>query len=305
MSGPAAHRIAQGGFDPAQRWIRAGRRSSRAAWLLVATFLFVAASSGAVQFATGISKPAVQVLQWVGLWVFLAFALIEFGLGLVCWALFEAGEPLRRAWFFILLGSGFRLLGLAATAWTGGLAAAEAAPVRQVGVVALNPITAIFTAAGLWVVLQAHRRLGIARRPGPAETALIVLVTVAAVVLGHDATHAIMPAGSTRGGVFLFALVGPVLGVVLVEAVMLYRAAAAMGDGLVASCWASFVAGVLLAMGGQWVTLAVQRGGLPLFYSDVGSLMWLAAELGFVLAPAYQIEAVVRARSVLRTLRET
>jgi hypothetical protein len=270
----------------------------------VGGFLLVAVASGAVQFATGVSKPAVQVLQWAGLLVFLVLALIEFGLGYACWALFEAGEPLRRAWVFILLGSGFRLLGLAATAWTGGLAAAEAAPVRQVGVVALNPMTAMFTAAGLWVVLQAHRRLGIARRPGPAGTALIVVAAAAAVVLGHDATQAIMPAGATRGGVFFFGLAGPVLGVVLVEAFLLHRAATAMGDGLVASCWASFAVAVLLSMGGQWVTWAVQKGGLPLFYADAGALMWLGAELGFVLAPAYQIEAVVRARAVLRALRE-
>jgi hypothetical protein len=92
--------------------------------------------------------------------------------------------------------------------------------------------------------------------------------------------------------------------IVLAEAALLYRAAREIGDGLVASCWASFAAAVLLSMAGQWGIWAVGRGILPDFCADVSALVSLAAELGFVLAPAYQVEAVVRARSVARALRE-
>lgn len=292
------------GAGPSHRWVRAARRSSRAMWLLVGGFLLVGVPSEAVQLAAGASEPGVLALRWVGLLAFLAFALLEFALGLACWALFETGEPLRRAWFFLSLGSGFRLLGMAAAAWSSGLAAAEAAAVRQVGVAALNPITALFTAAGLLIALRAHRKAGTLRWPGPAGAALITLAAVASALLGLDAARVVTLAAPSGRPVWFAWLIGPVLGVVLAEAVLLYRAAAAIGDGLVASCWASLAAAVLVAMAGQWTSWAVQRGALPAFFADAGALLWYGAELGFVLAPAYQIEAVVRARSVLRALRE-
>ncbi len=288
---------------------RLGGHASRLVWGLAFGMALMAAVAVGLWIATGDESVLFRLFRSSAACFLLGLSLVECVLGISCWVLFDVGEPLRRAWCFLALSSAFRLAGLAAVQIVISLGAgemlsksgapgSEVASIRTTSLGALNPIATALMLVGLLMVLKAYLEVGLLRRPSWPIVSMLVLVGTLV------ATQAV-PAGFWRGNpagplsVLASAnwVTGPLLGLLLAESILLYRAVAQMGDGLVASCWGSYTIAIFLTSFGDMGVAAMTEGRMPWQYVYVNSVVWLVAALAYALAPAYQVEAVVRART--------
>jgi hypothetical protein len=92
------------------------------------------------------------------------------------------------------------------------------------------------------------------------------------------------------------AIADPLLGLLLVAAVLLRQPVQEMGNGLIGRCWGAYIAAIFLTFVAGMGTWATNAGYLPWQYGFVNSVAGLLAALAFALAPAHQVEAIVRAR---------
>jgi len=239
----------------------------------------------------------------------IGLAAVEYLLALVCWRLFEPGERLRPAWLLLSFAAACRLLGLiGANLYSGfafwgdrpfrGPAAEEAGFIREISLTFSTPISAVFMVVGLFIVLRAYKSLGMLRRPGIAGA--IGLVATAVFLVFEGLEFARWLAGLTAPAPpikWLSWLNDPLIGLLLLEAVLLARAASAMQGGLIGSCWRAYAVAIFLTALGELGIWATNYGWLPWQYVYVNSCVWMAAAAGFALAPAYQVEAIVRAKN--------
>jgi hypothetical protein len=289
-------------------WLRLAVRVSVLPWLLAAMHLAMGTVAAAQWLVTGSQAAVLQFLQIQGPLVLTALAVLEYLLCLACWRLFETGEPLRRAWFLIMSASGCRLAGLMVTTFFGWFAgrgapaapleaAAPGAAVLGLASTVSRPLSTALVVLGLMAVLRLYRRSGLLRKPTVPD--VVLLAVVAGLLLGQLLT----PAGRLfhlAGSAGLFGTLGrvssPLLGLLLLEALLLRRAVLWMGDGLIGRCWGAYVSAIFLAFVADVGARAVNPAVLPWQYSFVHSCIWLLSALAYALAPAYQVQAVLRAR---------
>jgi hypothetical protein len=264
--------------------------------------------SAIVQWAlTGDPAPLLTFFRLHSPLVLCALALFEYLAAVACCRQFERGEPLRQAWLFIAAASGCRLTGMAVTSFFGWFSgrgipalpetASLAAAVPDLNLAIVRPLCAALLGVGLLRVIMLHRSVDLLRRSGPFDRALLAVAALLALagVVVRSGSFAWLGAQSIAGGARW--LSGAALGFLLVEAVLLRRPVLQMGDGLVGRVWGAYVAAIFLTVVGDLAAWAVSSAAVAWQYSWVHTSVWLLAGLSYALAPAYQIQAIVGAKT--------
>ncbi len=264
--------------------VRLAANASSLIWLMTLGLVLFGAGSVALWIATREGQAFGHFFRYGGFPFRTGLAIVECLLAVVCWRLFDRGEPLRIAWAFITAASAFRLMGLAVASASGALVS--------------NLASMALMAVGLLMVLKIYRKLGLLRKPGLPAIALLLPVGVFFVMQFSDMFRWLLEPNQPAGILKVAGWVAPsLLGLLTVEAVLLYRAVMDMGDGLIGACWGSYTIAIFLTSFGDAGAWAMNRGLLPGQYSYVSFFVWLVASLAYSLGPAFQVEAIVRARN--------
>ncbi len=287
--------------------LRFAGNASRWLWLMATAAAFLAAAGTASWAFSGFPQPLAGYLWRLGAFCLVAFSVAEYVLALACWRRFGRDEPMRWAWLLITLAAGSRAAGLVVVSLRSGFeigrdalaqgSVAQTAAAAGLSSAFANPLALALLAGGLLAALRACGQAGVLRRPSAFEMAsLMVLMLFMAgrfvAILRSPSASAGLP-GLVQG---INASVYPLMGLLLVLAVMLREPVQQMGDGLIGRCWGGYIAAIFftaVASMGNWATSA---GYMPWQYGFVNSAGWLLAALAFALAPAHQLEAAVRAR---------
>ncbi len=248
---------------------------------------------------------------------FLSFAALELYFGVVSWMHFSPGEPLRPAWLLIVLGSICRLTGLIIAhvhsvnsflnpyhllgdVVTGSMAA----DLRQLGLAISGPVHMILLASGLLLVVSAYRKLGLATRLRFIDHVLLGLVVAYTVRQGYEVVRW---AGQSRGPITVFDtlhwVTDPLLSLLLLQAILLRRYVISMGWGLIGKCWGAFTVAIFATSLGNMGMWAASYEYIPWPLNSVTWYIWYVASAAYTLGPAYQVEAILRAKEQLEMFR--
>ncbi len=221
---------------------------------------------------------------------------------------FGPHEAMRKAWTWIAFSAGCDLFGAAATQVFGVDSAinplrafpwwhADAAMTawREAGAMMGGTLRFAFLASGLWYAVRVYRRAGFLGKLKWSDRALLIafLLYMADVVRGVTvAFRAGKPWRWTEAAGWP---TDPLLWLLLLEALLLYRSAQRMGPGWIGRCWKTLSIAVFLTALGDAGTWAYNYGYIPYPWNSLIWYVWLPAAAAYALAPAYQLEAIQRA----------
>lgn len=274
-------------------------RISRFVWILGAAHIGTGLAV-LIEWMTRTGGPAsLTVFRSVDASFLFAYALAELLFCLLCRGLFGPGDALRRAWSFISWAAACRVAGVLVAGFPPLFRPADAgrdAWLARAGSVMCGPLTLVLLGIGLFVVLRLYARVGLLKRPAAADW---IPLTLVAFFLGSQLVELIWrmatPQQTGRLLAWLNWVVDPLLALLLLEAVLLRRAVVNAGGGLIARCWGAYAAAILLlvlASAGSWT---IDLGLLASAHAHTIQFAFSLSALAFALAPAYQIEAIVRA----------
>jgi len=206
---------------------------------------------------------------------------------------FEAGAPLRRAWFLIMLSAAAHVAGglLSQTAsLPASLALGSADQIRRIALLFSGPLQMALLAAGLLVALRILWKLGFWVRPKAAGWALAGIL-----ILFTLTRFAATAAGQLTADTAISLVRSLLLSVLSLEALFLWLSAARMGKGPIAKCWRAFAIGVFVIGFGEAAVWAI-GGYVPAWMvAALEWYVWFPAVAVFALAPAHTVAAVRRA----------
>lgn len=250
---------------------------------------------------------------------------------------FASADPLRGAWTLLALAAAARLAGHLLTNGFAWPAPQAAHGVAQVGRVVAGPLFMTLVVLGLAGALRVYRRRGLLVRLERIDLALIAGVglfavrflydliqwhaasaaaaTAAAAVANTSAIANASASASTMSATLLDAVSwtsDPLLAVLLLEAILIRRAAIRMGAGYrsmlldatlirrdaaqlgagdVSRCWTAFAAGIVLTSLGDVGLWAAAHGYLAWPWTSAFWYVWPLADTAFAVAPAWQVMA--------------
>jgi hypothetical protein len=245
---------------------------------------------------------------------FVGFSGLGVYFSVVAWWQFGTGEPMRWAWFLITVASCCRFVGLiiihafgTSPSWSHGFYASppfkslDALALRQLGLGVCGPVHMLVLSFGLLLVLGTYRKFGLLARFNMIDHSLLCFVGVYTFCRLFEWSQWLVKSGGVVSFYDTAAWVtDPLLCVLLFEAVLIRRAVVNMGRGLVAKCWGGFTAAILFTSLGNMGTWATAQGYLPQSMVPLFWAIWCLATAAYVLGPAYQVEAALRAREQRR-----
>ena len=229
--------------------------------------------------------------QWLPLFfavpgrlIVIALNLAGLGLSLAARRQFSRSEPLGVVWSLVALAAACHLAG-------GVLWQMEGAGWQRLRLVLAGPVQTLLLAAGLAVALRIYRRSGLQGRPRFADwlpmgvAAGFTVWAIYDLLLAGPATF--------EGAVVLVDI--PLLGLLLIEAILVRRYSLRMGGGLIAQCWGAFTAAILVSFVGDVAVWLFAHSPVPVPLTATSWYVWFLASAAYALAPAYQVEACRRA----------
>jgi hypothetical protein len=285
------------GLDAAPRWIV----MFLGAYLIVHLFvLYIWNASGQVfplQGTSG-SGSALSVTGMAG---------VDLWLCLLVLRSFPAGAPLRSAWILITLSAAARaasgvlaqFLGtdwlLNPLVWNGHARSGVVERIWLIAQMAGGPVRLVLLAAAMRLVLRAFRKTGFPARPGATDWAMSGIFGLFMVCRFSEAGMAAL-AGRSFGIENWISLAGlPTLCVLFLQAMLLRRSLAHMGNGLVIRAWTALVYAILCTGAAEVVSWVAPYFSESLPLGMFGSLMRLPIAAAFALVPAYQLATQCRA----------
>jgi len=273
--------------------------------VLLATLVQTALGIGALISwqVTGVIAIVVDFFHYEGAMFFLLASAAEIGFSYFCWRQFSRGESLGTAWCWIVGASVAHFIGavlsqiLGIESYLNPLVVAHVAfkpalleSIRHIGLILGGPVQMALLARGLWLLLRVYRQSKLFFRLTQSDWCMItvlILYTVreawqVAALLGAGKAFNVYEATLWASN--------PLLIVLLIEAICIRRSLLSMGWGLIARCWAAFVAAIVLtALGdiGIWATW----NGLAWPWSSITWYVWFLASGAYALGPAYQVQA--------------
>ena len=234
-------------------------------------------------------------------------AAVELWLCLLVWRSFPVGAPLRTTWTLLTLAAAARaasgviseFLGtiwlLNPLVWSGQSKSGLIGQIRQAALIAGGPIRLALLAAAMLAVLRILRKYGFAVQPTFGDWAVSGIVCMFTLCrLGESCAASL--AGRQIGQADWISLAGlPILCVLSMEAMLLRRSVARMGNGLISRGWAALGYGVLLTVAAEVVLWVLPHYSQTLPLAMVCALMPLIIGSVFALVPAYQLVAQRRA----------
>jgi len=277
-------------------------RLVRAIWILLAIQL----TAGMIAYGHYLATGTYSVLGWyfsaMGTLFFLVMTATECSLAVICRSWFDSDEPMRLAWGMIACAALARLAGILLRAvsdghlpwgyWHrltppfGGLFAS----LSQLGLVVGGPVSMAFLAVGLGRVLRIQRKYRLLRALTRGDQVLLCLVVTFSI--SQLLINLPLLERHPSLGTMLLWLSDPLLSLLLIEAILVRRSAARMGQGLVARCWGMFVLAIVVTSAGDASIWASNHNLLSEPVTALTWYIWFVAAAAFASAPAYQLAAI-------------
>jgi hypothetical protein len=270
--------------------------------------------------------------------------------------LFATRDPLRQVWTLLVCAAGVRLAGHVLTNWLAWPSPQAVHGVAQFGRVIAGPVFMTLVALALVGVVRVYRRRGLlvrlewidlaliggvglfalrflyelaqwrpsASAAASAATAAAALAATAAAAAASAATGAAASTAAGTASAMSLTLLDiaswasdPLLAILLLEAILIRRAAIRMGAGYLsvlldailvrrdaaqlgapdaARCWSALAAGIFLTSLGDIGFWALAHDYIPWPWSSAFWYVWPLAETAFAVAPAWQVVACRSAR---------
>ena len=213
------------------------------------------------------------------------------------WRAFGPGDKLRNAWFFITLAAAGHFCGRLMSQGLFRLAPGDTSQdVYEAGVVIGGTIEMALLLCGLVSVARICRDSGLVGRMTALDYVILILVAA-------NGAHSLLEireyvsAGKLITWSILLSWPTDILVIILLMlAITIRRAVDGMGRGLIASCWAFYVAGIVLTSMGDVGLWLIRTPLIPGRLATLGWFVWFLADSAFALAPAFQVAAIERAR---------
>lgn len=236
---------------------------------------------------------------------FVGMAAVEWYLAVVCCRKFSRDEPLRLAWQLISISSACRLAGLCLAhiyavptglnpySWIDpAFLGAAMAPSRRLGLSVSGPIHMMFLAAGLWQVLLVYGRVGLAAKLSWTDRMLMLIVLSFTIWQGCElVVYGSQPLTIENA---LNWMTDPLLSLLLIEAILLRRAALTMEGGVIVLCWGTYTNAIFVTSLGSMGIWATLHNYIPWPLNSLTWYIWFFTSAAFALAPAYQLEVIQR-----------
>jgi hypothetical protein len=187
------------------------------------------------------------------------------------------------------------LLGTIWLWWPGQSKSGLVEQFRQAALLAGGPIRLALLGAAMLAVLRVLRKSGFRVRPTFGDWAVSGIVCMFTLArLGESCAASL--AGRQISQADWISLAGlPILCVLSMEAMLLRRSVARMGNGLIPRGWVVLGYGILLTVTGEVVLWVLPHYSQTLPLAMVCALMPLTVGSAFALVPAYQLAAQRRA----------
>ncbi len=273
-------------------------------WLLLAVHFAVGAIAFTHFLATGQYTLLTVYFNVEGTPFFLLMTSAECALAFACCLWLEREDPMRTIWLMIGVAAFARAVGMLLHAlaeitlpWN-LLGWAKVHPfgpfegIGQLGTIVGSPVSMVFLAAGLGLTLRMLRK----RHIGDKLTRFDEILVAAIVAFTLSQLAVIAPLFKTHpnAGVMLLWTSDPLLSLLLIEAVVVRRAAIRMGDGLMARCLGMYVTGIVITSAGDAAIWANNRGLLSPAMTVLSWYIWFVAAAAFTSGPAYQLAAIAQ-----------
>ena len=214
---------------------------------------------------------------------------------------FAERNTLRSAWTILSFAAvahfAARLL------QTVSLGALSAGPtLHEAGEVIGGPVQFALLLVGLVRVAGSLRQLGVHRRLTRTDYLLFALVG-ALTMRTLFGVYQFVDAGKmiTWAQAILWTT-DPLLLMLLIVTVFIRRSVLNLGHGMIANCWRSYVAAVVLTSFAD-ASLWCSSCSSIAVWNSLGWYVWLIADAAFALGPAYQVAAIERVRAGSRILK--
>jgi hypothetical protein len=291
---------------PSETRVRHGGsyRVSLPRFIILTTSVFLVVGLGAQMASaiTGRTECLRSFLDGTGALLAVTLAVFEFSLARLVVRQFSEGEPLRPAWFLMMLAGGCQLVGSLCVevlsagtplnplaygqgTWSDSMADA----ICRFGLIVQGPVQFVLLASGLFFLLRLCRESRIAPRGNWLDWGLLLLAVARAC---GDISHLAGGAGSLTGYDILQALHGPLLVILVIEAILVRRFMCSLGGGMIAKCWSSITAAIFLSTLCNMSMFAPANAMLPVPLAAITWYIWLLSATAYALGPAWQIEAI-------------
>jgi hypothetical protein len=267
--------------------------------LATSIFLFVGLGSLLAWAGTGRMECARAFFRGPGAAYLVFLTLIEFSLCRMALRQFLEGEPLRPAWFLLTLSSGCNIVSAVCVQILGVPSALSsptlAADFYRFGILAGGPLRMLLLAGGVGWMLRLSRRRGTLWRFHLSSWIPLWITALYTYVRAADLAGAVQGGGDVSFYDVIVNSTGPLQLVLLVQSAMVRSRMSSAGGGLIARCWNSLAAAISLSVLGNLAGWMDSQGLLPAGLATVSCFLAYLAATAYVLAPAWQIEAIQRA----------
>jgi hypothetical protein len=285
----------------------AGSRISLPHFVLLATSIFLVVGLGALMawLVTGRAECVRAFLQGPGAIYLVFLAALEFSLARMVVRQFSEGEPLRLAWFLIMLSGGCHMVSVVCAQvlnensplnpLTRGVSSSfglDPSAVYRFGLIVGGPLQMLLLAAGLGCMLRLCRRSGIVARFRRSDWALMSIAGLAAYFEISDLLTAPGAGRNLTAYDLLMVAKGPLAILLLIEANLVKSYMGTLVGGMIAKCWSAFAAAIFLTCLGSLGSWLNMDGYLPPELASVSSYLWFLSATAYTLGPAWQIEAI-------------
>ena len=231
-----------------------------------------------------------------------ALAGLELWLSIQVLRHFAADDLLRTGWTLIACSAGCQFVGflfsqvLGVHSQLNPFTAASGDSwiplARQIGLTIGGTFRFALLAGGLWFAVKAYRRAGLGSRLTLPDSAVLLAFLIYLVRNVVDVVRAMHAGKQPDVWEVLGWPVDPLLFVLIIEGILLFRSARQLGTGRIGLCWRAMSAGVFLTAIGDVAMWAANYGYLPWPWSALTWYVWLPAAAAFARAPAFQLEVI-------------
>ena len=269
--------------------------------LATAVFLFTGLGALVAWLRTGHVECAATFFRGPGALYLVLLAVLGFSLCRIVVHQFAPGEPLRPAWFLVLLSAGCHLVSavcvqfLAAGSSLNFLTQRTASDFYRFGLLVGGPVQMLLLAGGLGSMLLLARRIGIRPRLRLWELFPLAVAGVFAYLQISSLVESVRAGGELTLFDLLSVSTGPLLFLLAAEASLVRRCMACVDGGMIARCWNAFAAAIFLTGLGSLGLWLDGQGMLPAAPATMCRFLCYLASTAYALGPAWQIEAIQRA----------
>jgi len=255
-------------------------------------------------YATGDPYGVVTFFRYPNAFFTLLFAGTEVGFSWYARRQFLQKDTLRSAWTLLSLSAmahfAGRLLNVIGSAI---LTDTASSAVSEAGQVIGGPLQFALLLLGLIRVASRFRRLALCRHLKKVDYLLLASVGALTIRTLLAIPQWLAAGSSVTWSRILLWTSDPLLLSLLVVAIFIRRGVASLGHGILANCWRSYAAAIVLTSFASATLWCTSCSGFPL-WNSLGWYVWLLADAAFALGPAFQVAAVERVQMGTRILRE-